>query len=197
MLEVALEPLNEQSCRDGIERRQLKRQRDATLQPLRHLINQADDRSHELKQRRKGLSRQLQAQMHANYWLTNLAGESLPLQQLMPFGSMPTGTGDCCAPKLLHYAATIGLKPLSMAEFWWGSPSTNGDKIQGEFYGACAERCQPLMGFLLSGLPRRSPIAKIGSIERSLPILWEDECLIAVNKPSGLLSVPGRYSDRD
>jgi tRNA pseudouridine32 synthase/23S rRNA pseudouridine746 synthase len=82
-----------------------------------------------------------------------------------------------------------------MAEFWWGPPSINGDKIQGEFYEACAERCQPLMGFLLSGLPQR-PVAEIGLGDRSLPILYEDEWLIAVNKPPGLLSVPGRYSDR-
>jgi tRNA pseudouridine32 synthase/23S rRNA pseudouridine746 synthase len=196
VLEVALEQLDEQSRRDGIERRQLKRQRDAVLQPLKHPIEQANARIQELKQRRKGLSRQLQAQMHANYRLINFAGESLPLQQLMPEGSIPTGTGDCCAPKLLHYAATHDLKPLAMAEFWWGPPSTNEDKVQGEFYGACAERCQPLMGFLLSGLPQRFPIAEISSIERSLPILWEDEWLIAVNKPSGLLSVPGRYRDR-
>lgn len=194
-LEVAQELLDEQSRRDGIERRQLKQQRDAVLQPLKNLIEQADAQSYDLKQRRKGLSRQLQAQMHANYWLTNLAGESLPLQQLMPGGFMPTGTGDCCAPKLLHYAATHGLKPSSMAEFWWGLPSNNGDKVQGEFYGACAERCQPLMGFLLSGLHQLSPVAEIDS-ESELPILWEDEYLVAVNKPSGLLSVPGRYSDR-
>lgn len=195
-LEVALKELDEQSRQDGIERRQLKRQRDATLQPLKYLVEQANAQTRELKQQRKSLSRQLQAQMHANYCLTNFAGESLPLQQLMPGESIPTGTGDCCAPKLLHYAATHGLKPLAMAEFWWGPPSTNGDKVQGEFYGACAERCQPLMGFLLSGLPQRAPIAEIGSVECSLPILWEDEWLIVVNKPSGLLSVPGRYRDR-
>lgn len=194
-LEVALKQFDEQSRQDGIERKQLKRQRDAVLQPLKYLIEQANARSYELKQRRKGLSRQLQAQMHANFWLTNLAGESLPLQQLMPGGSIPTGTGECCAPKLLHYAATHSLKPLEMAEFWWGPPSTKGDKVQGEFYGACAERCQPLMGFLLSSLPQ-TPIVEISSIERSLPILWEDEWLIAVNKPNGLLSVPGRYRDR-
>jgi tRNA pseudouridine32 synthase/23S rRNA pseudouridine746 synthase len=50
---------------------------------------------------------------------------------------------------LLNYAATHKLKPLAMAEFWWGESSVQ-DKVQGEFYGACAERCQPLMGFLLS-----------------------------------------------
>jgi tRNA pseudouridine32 synthase/23S rRNA pseudouridine746 synthase len=191
---AAVEQLNEQSRQDGIERRQLKRQRDAVLQPLKLSIAQADARIFQLKQQRKNLSRQLQAQMQANYWLTNFAGESLPLQQLMPSGSMPTGTGDCCAPKLLHYAATESLKPLAMAEFWWGPPSTNGDKVQGEFYQACAERCQPLMGFLLSGLPQKFSIA-VGCCDR-VPILYEDKWLIVVNKPAGLLSVPGRYSDR-
>lgn len=208
-LEVVFEQLEEQSRRDGIERRQLKRQRDTVLQPLKHLIAQADARIHELKQQRRDLSRQLQAQMQANYWLTNFAGESLPLQQLIPEG-MPTGTGDCCTPKLLHYAATQGLKPLAIAEFWWGLPSTNGDKVQGEFYGACAERCQPLMGFLLSGLPKGGAKVKGERGENSISftfscsppdfckqsIIYEDEWLIAVNKPAALLSVPGRYCDR-
>ncbi len=75
-----------------------------------------------------------------------------------------------------------------MAEFWWGDSST--DKVQGQFYGACAERCQPLMGFLLSGLPQHTVF--INPIQ--LTILYEDEWLIAVNKPPKLLSVPGRYS---
>jgi len=223
-LTVALEQLDEESRQDGIERRQLKRQQNEVLQPLKQQIEATDARIRELRQRRKALSRQLQAQMHAAYSLTNFSGQSLSLQELMPGGSMPTGTGDCCAPKLLHYAATQGLKPLAMAEFWWGSSSV--DKVQGEFYGACAERCQPLIGFLLSGLrpnppapfPAReggvrspspcrggvwgeggvkSPSPRRGGVwgEVSLPILYEDEWLIAVNKPAGLLSVPGRYRD--
>jgi tRNA pseudouridine32 synthase/23S rRNA pseudouridine746 synthase len=214
-LTIALEQLDEESRRHGIERRQLKHQHNAVLQPLNQQIEAVDARIRELKQQRKALSRQLQAEMHAAYSLTNFSGQSLSLQQLMPGGSMPTGTGDCCAPKLLHYAATQGLKPLAMAEFWWGLSSGDRDKVQGEFYGACAERCQPLMGFLLSGRPNppapsgareggvRSPSPCSRSFseegvggEVSLPILYEDEWLIAVNKPAGLLSVPGRYSDR-
>lgn len=184
---AALEQLNEQSRQDGIERKLFKRERDAVLQPLKAQIDAALAQKRELKQRRKTLSKQLQAQMHANYWLTNFAGESLPLQELMPTG-IPTGTGECCAPKLLHYAATIGLKPLAMAEFWWGASSI--DKVQGQFYGACVERCQPLMGFLLSGLPQQ-PASEVDTTP--ITILYEDEWLIAVNKPPGLLSVPGRY----
>ena len=208
-LAAALEQLDEESRRDGIERRILKRRQEQALQPLKQLIEAADARICELKQRRKELSRQLQAQMHAAYSLTNFSGQWRSLQQLMPFG-LPTGTGDCCAPKLLHYAATHNLKPLAMAEFWWGPSSTDQDKFPGEFYGACAQRCQPLMGFLLSGLrpspPTPFPIREGGESpspsrggvwgEVSLPILYEDEWLIVVNKPAGLLSVPGRYYDR-
>jgi tRNA pseudouridine32 synthase/23S rRNA pseudouridine746 synthase len=222
-LAIALEELDAESRQQKIERRQLKQQQNQVLQPLQQLIAAADTRIRELKQQRKALSRQLQTQMHASYSLTNFAGRWQSLQQLMPQGS-PTGTGDCCAPKLLHYAATHHLKPLAMAEFWWGASLVNQDKIQGEFYGACAERCQPLMGFLLSGLGMEDggmgewgdggteDIKRWGhsdtsssfiaserlslSASSSLPIIYEDEWLIAVDKPAGLLSVPGRYGDR-
>ena len=177
-----LEQLDQQSRQDGIERRNLKRERDAVLQPLKQIVEQADTQIRELKRQRKGRSQTLQAQMYENYRLINFLGTSATLQQLMPAG-MPTGTGDCCAPKLLHHAAANHLKPIAMAEFWWGTASA--DKIPGEFYGACTDRCQPLMGFLLSGLPATE-----------LSILHEDQWLIAVDKPAGLLSVPGRYVDR-
>lgn len=190
----ALEQLDEQSRRDGIDRRHFKRQRDAILHPLKAQIDQQDQRIHELRHQRKQLSRQLQAQLHASYWLTNFAGEATSLQRLVPGGAMPTGTGDCCAPKLLHYAATHQLKPLAMAEFWWGPASSDGDKVQGTFYGACVERCQPLMGFLLAGLPQ--PSIEFPEDWEALPILYQDEGLIAVEKPAGLLSVPGRSRDR-
>lgn len=191
-LDVELEKLDEQSRQDGLDRRHFKRQRDTELQSLKSLIEQADSRVHQLKQQRKKVSRHLQTQMNAHYSLTNFAGESLSLQQLMPDGLMPTGTGDCCAPKLLHYAATHLLKPLAMAEFWYGASSISEHKIQGEFYGACVERCQPLMGFLLSGLPQKDTIV---DLTQTLPILYKDQWLIVVNKPPGLLSVPGRYHD--
>jgi tRNA pseudouridine32 synthase/23S rRNA pseudouridine746 synthase len=224
-LATALEQLNEQSRRDGMERRDLKRERDSQLRSLKQEIDQANSRIRELKHQRKALSRSLQTLMHTYYSLTNFAGQTLPLSQLLPPNSIPTGTGDCCAPKLLHYAATHHLLPLAMAEFWWGPPSPASDRLQpphnsrqpGQFYPACTERCQPLMGFLLSGLsphspsplpppplppparltvPLRSPNVLTVEAPSPLPILHQDSWLIAIDKPAGLLSVPGRYRDR-
>ena len=192
-LAAALSELVAQSCQDGRESDQLKQERNAILQPLKELLDQNETQIRELKQRRKLRSRQLQTQMHDAYRLMNFLGTSSSLRELMPAG-IPTGTGDCCAPKLLHYAASQGLKPVAMAEFWWGGGmggSGDGEsqrKIQGEFYGACEARCQPLMGFMLAGLAREP-------VRLNLKVIYEDEYLIAVNKPAGLLSVPGRTVD--
>lgn len=177
--EEILQQLEAQSRLDKRERKQLKSARDAALNSLQSAIAAADTRIKELKHQRRELSRELQEQMHDAYLLLNFAGKSRSLRELMPQG-LPTGTGDCCAPKLLHYAAENALKPIAMAEFWWGN--STDDKIAGNFYPACQERCEPIMGFLLSGLNRAD-----------LPIIYQDEWIIAINKPSGLLSVPGRY----
>lgn len=91
-------------------------------------------------------------------------------------------------PKLLHYAAQHRWQPVALAEFWWGP--AQGDKQPGKFYGACEERCQPILGFLLAGLSAPVPV-----LSPEIPILYIDEALIAVDKPAGLLSVPGRYGN--
>ena len=196
-LTLAIETLNQQSQHDGMERRRFKQQQNEQLQPLAQQVEQIEIAIRTLKQQRKQRSQQLQAQLHDAYWITNFLGESRSLQHIVMGGSMPTGTGDCCAPKLLHYAATHHLTPLAMAEFWWGADSVNQAKVQGKFYEACGDRCQPLMGFLLAGL---SPSQRLqicsgtaDSSQLALKILYEDEWLIAVDKPAGLLSVPGRY----
>jgi tRNA pseudouridine32 synthase / 23S rRNA pseudouridine746 synthase len=208
-LAQALATLEQQSRGDKAELRRFKQQWRDRLTPLESAIQAADAEIAALKQQRRDLSRQLQADLHAAYTLTNFAGESLSLNT---FGPLPTGTGDCCAPKLLHAAAQLGLKPLAIAEFWWGP--AQGDKQPGEFYGACAERCQPIMGFLLSGLstrvlgstaipvgaqqaaPRHPPPIGCRQPGLEIAVLYQDLWLIAVDKPAGLLSVPGRYGDR-
>jgi tRNA pseudouridine32 synthase / 23S rRNA pseudouridine746 synthase len=190
-LAVALANLTTASQQDGLRQRRFKKQWDAVLKPWQVSIDQADRQMQDLKRQRQALSQQLQTQMHQAAALTNFAGESVALAQLRPAG-LPTGSGECCAPKLLHYAATHHLQPIAMAEFWWG-PAV-GDKQPGQFYGACADRCQPLMGFMLSGL---SAQVRARIPRPALEIIYSDDYLLVVNKPSGLLSVPGRYGQQN
>jgi tRNA pseudouridine32 synthase / 23S rRNA pseudouridine746 synthase len=182
-LEQALDLASRQ---DSTAKRQLKEHWQKILQPLEIGIAELKQQSEKLREQRRTSSRHLQSQMHSTATLTNFHGESRSLQFLRPTG-MPTGSGDCCAPKLLHYAASQGIKPIAMAEFWWGPAS--GDKQPGQFYPACIDRCQPLMGFLLSGLSAHLR----ATWTQPLTIIYEDEYLIAIDKPSGLLSVSGRY----
>jgi len=187
-LDKKLYNLQQESRKDDWERRNFKYKWQEKLNPLKQVINQNSLKIQQLKSQRKELSKQLQAQMQTAYTITNFKGDSLSVGKLFNKTFIPTGTGDCCAPKLLHYAATNHLQPLAMAEFWWGENSPDGEKIEGNFYPACEERCQPLMGFLLSGLPTFTPF----DTQESIPIIYEDDWLLVVNKPSGLLSVSGR-----
>lgn len=187
-----LAKLEQESRCDDWERRKLKRHWQEKLTPLSTFIQQSEEKIHTLRQKRKQLSRQLQSQMQSAFTLTNFQGNSLSVADVMGKTFIPTGTGDCCAPKLLHYASTHNLQPIALAELWWGDSTPNGEKINGNFYPACSDRCQPLMGFLLSGL---STIPD-SVIKETFEIIYEDESLLVVNKPSGLLSVSGRGSDK-
>jgi len=102
---------------------------------------------------RREMSRQLMKEIHALYVLTNFRGQTRPLKDIfLGTGGMPTGTGDCCAPKLVHYAACNGYIPLGIAEFYWGRTNRSHTRQHGLFYSACKEKCRPILGFMLCGL---------------------------------------------
>ncbi len=111
----------------------------------------------------------------------------------------PSGAGECCAPKLLQYAFLHGLKPVELAEFWIGAPSKTEIRREGEFYAPCSGRCVPILRHMTQGLEG----LKIAGVNKptdltdltDLPIIYEDEYLMVVNKPSGLLSVPGKSNE--
>jgi hypothetical protein len=106
-----------------------------------------------LKVARKELSRDLMKKIHSLYRLTNFRQETRQLSEIFLQGKgIPTGTGDCCAPKLLHFAAISGLRPVGMIEFFWGRETKSASQSQGNFYLPCSEKCQPLLGYLLCGL---------------------------------------------
>jgi hypothetical protein len=105
-----------------------------------------------LKKERKHRSQQLMQEIFDLYRLRNFRGETAPLVSIfMKPGLPPTGTGDCCAPKLLHHAACNHIRPTGMAEFYWGLENASRTRSHGEFYVPCASKCQPILGFLLCG----------------------------------------------
>ena len=103
----------------------------------------------------------------------------------------PAGAGDCCAPKLLQYALTHGLEPVSLAEFWVGAPSKTEIRQEGAFYAPCSGKCGPILKHVLQGLDIEDWRLEIGDWKKPETI-FEDDYLMVVNKPAGLLSVSGK-----
>lgn len=111
------------------------------------------ERQRELQQQRRGLSQELMRRIHDLYRLTNFHGREARLfSAYNGRNGMPTGTGDCCAPKLFNLAARQGLIPLGIAEFYWGRENRSGGRQHGRFYPSCREKCAPILGFMLCGL---------------------------------------------
>ncbi len=107
----------------------------------------------------------------------------------------PSGTGDCCAPKLLNYAFANGLEPVSMAEFWVGASPRGEIRIDGQFYPACQQKCHPILRRMLENsvyAPSSDDFLQeelSAAVSDKLEIIYEDDWIIAANKPSGLITV--------
>lgn len=111
-------------------------------------------------------------------------------------GVPPSGTGDCCAPKLLQYAFQSDLIPICMAEFWYGKSPKGEIRHHLQYYPACSGKCKPILTHMLKGLDiEQNPQEK--TVQGKLEIVYEDDYLIAVNKPSGMPSVPGKIDITD
>ena len=109
----------------------------------------------------------------------------------------PSGAGECCAPKLLQYAFLHGLKPVALAEFWVGASPANELRREGQFYAPCSGRCVPILRFMLQGLEieKTEQANRTEDLCRQIEVLYEDASLMVVNKPAGLLSVPGKTEE--
>ena len=103
----------------------------------------------------------------------------------------PAGAGECAGPKLMLYAYANSLCPLALAEFWVGESPVGEVRRDGCFYGACKSKCEPILAYMLQGLDVEENALEHGGDIKALEVVYEDEWLVAVNKPSGVLSVPG------
>ncbi|WP_165721680.1 MULTISPECIES: RluA family pseudouridine synthase [unclassified Pseudoalteromonas] len=157
-------------------------------------INISDEIAH-LKKRRKTLSKNLQKKLFAQYQFLNANGETTDLNAIfaaLPEHTPPSGAGDCAAPKLLQYAYKHGLKPLAMAEFWWGAAPKSAIRQHKNYYPSCYSKCQPILGHMLKGLDvEDNPLLINPAQGKDLNIVYKDDDLLVVNKPAEFLSVPG------
>lgn len=177
------------------EQRRLKQQCTATLDQLHRPLAEHEARVDALRRQRREMSDALQQWLFSQYRMLNANGEERDLVDI--FGETinampPAGSGDCCAPKLLQYAYANGLEPVCMAEFWWGDSPKQEIRHHLHYYPACRSKCLPILTHMLRGLDvEPNPLAqpKTNDVPR---IVYEDDTIIVVDKPAGMLSVPGK-----
>lgn len=147
----------------------------------------------ELQERRKSMSESLQNWLFSQYEVLNGKGETRSVLEVFAERGLvpPGGTGDCALPKLLQEAYRRGLKPRASGEFWYGASCGSEVRRQGCFYPSCTGKCGPLLEYMLQGLDV-DPNPMEMEPEGEPAVLFEDDSLIVVDKPAGLLSVPGR-----
>lgn len=147
-----------------------------------------------IKQSRKQHSDNLQRWLFSQFNMLNDKGECKNLIDIFKDTAAktpPAGSGECCEPKLLQYAYSLGYKPLQMAMFWWGESPKEEIRHHLHFYPACNGKCKPILQWMLPA-STFEPAAVDLSIYNKVETLYEDREIAVIHKPEGLLSVPGK-----
>ena len=183
------------------EYKRLEKEWKKRLEELETEVRHFDIEIERLKTERKERSAALQRKLFEQFRMLNAQGEVKDLYTIFEQTVQkvpPAGAGECALPKLLQYAYLHQLKPLAMAEFWWGDSPKNEIRHHGYYYPSCKGKCEPILQHMLQGLEvDENPLLNPVHEEEELEIVFEDEWLLVVNKPAGMLSVPGKVENRD
>ncbi len=175
----------------------------AELRRRRKAMEQANSTLHiphstflkSLQRKRKQMSDELQRWLFSAYRMLNAKGEERDLIDIFreyTHAMPPAGAGDCCAPKLLQYAYLHHLRPVCMAEFWWGESPASEIRHHLHYYPACRSKCLPILTHMLKGLDvAPNPLAQKRHTAEPR-VLYADDYIMVVDKPAGMLSVPGK-----
>ena len=197
------EPLSEEEQAEMIRESQFMK---AELRRRRKAMEQANSTYHipqsillkSLQRKRKQMSDELQRWLFSAYRMLNAKGEERDLIDIFreyTHAMPPAGAGDCCAPKLLQYAYQHHLRPVCMAEFWWGESPASEIRHHLHYYPACRSKCLPILTHMLKGLDvAPNPLAQKRHTAEPC-VLYVDEYIMVVDKPAGMLSVPGKADD--
>ena len=179
------------------EYKRLERSWKARITTLQTQTEDWERRISALKSERKTRSAALQQKLFEQFGMLNYRGKLKNLCEI--FGQTvhktpPAGAGECAAPKLLQQAYLHGWKPIAMAEFWWGDSPKTEIRHHGHYYPACKGKCEPILQHMLQGLQvEENPMLKRMQVpSQNLEIVYEDPWLSVINKPAGMLSVPGK-----
>ena len=153
-----------------------------------------------LKAERRNRSAALQQKLFQQFNFLNAKGETKNLCAIFEETvqkTPPAGAGECAAPKLLQYAYLSELSPIAMAEFWWGESPKTEIRHHGYYYPSCRGKCEPILRHMLQGLDVEPAPSERYSLSQNMPeILFEDQWLLVLHKPEGVLSVPGKSEEQ-
>lgn len=195
--EAELADMIRQSQFEKAELHRLKKRVAAELESYEVKLKEAEAKLEAMKDRRRADSEALQKWLFDSFRVLNARGESRSLSDIFAKTSLripPSGAGECCAPKLLQASYMKGLTPLAMTEYWYGRPKGGELRMHGRHYPACRGKCLPVLTWMLQGLDIEPPLdSEYRSIATKEPeIIFENQWFCVVDKPSGMLSVPGK-----
>lgn len=185
--------LSEQSKQEAILLKKMVKFWNFKKNEAQEKFDLEDQKVNQLKETRRAMSAKLQQRLFAEYSFLNQKGQRKSIGEIFN-DNPPAGAGECAAPKLLHYAFQHNLKPICIAEFWWGQSPKSEVRKHKQFYPACKSKCEPiLLGHMLEGLEMdKNPFEENPAEGKELEIVYEDDAIAVVNKPSEFLSVPGK-----
>lgn len=194
---LLIEELGKQSVAEKNKQKYLKLEWQQRIDQVQAKLDGFTLQLESLMEKRKVLSAKLQNKLFDQYRFLNQSGDMKSLLDIFSATSNPippAGSGECAAPKLLHYAFSHGLKPLAMAEFWWGVSPKSEVRQHKKYYPACQNKCHPILGHMLEGMELDdNPLLENPAEGKEIDILYQDEAIVVVHKPAEFLSVPGRF----
>lgn len=186
--------LSQESISEKIKLKYFTEHWDSKLAECQEIVNKYQIEIDALKEQRKTKSASIQQELFNEYQFLNYRGQKKGLLDIFVETSPIAGAGECAAPKLLQYAYLHHLKPIALAEFWWGKAPKSAVRKHGNYYAACWSKCKPILTHMLEGLAvDDNPLIINYAFDKEIETIYEDEHLAVINKPVELLSEPGKY----